>query len=140
MRTLLTCPNGSISTMHQRNARDFMEDFPLRLNDEVYYTGFGSTESYASHGYVIHLLDGNWHIDSQKYLPHLIRRFEELGGIRYNLLTPRDDVAEAHKYAKRLGRQRIIHRAERSARPDADGIIDGHTVVDLASEFTIIPT
>jgi glyoxylase-like metal-dependent hydrolase (beta-lactamase superfamily II) len=106
----------------------------------VYYTGFNSPKSYGGHSYGVQHPDGNWLIDSPKYLPHLIRRFEELGGLRYILLTHRDEVAEAQKYAKRFGSQRILHRAELLAQPDAECVIDGRAPGELASEFTIIPT
>ena len=132
--------SGSIGTVHRNNACDFMQDFPVRLEDEVYYTGFNSPKSYGGHSYVVQHPDGNWLIDSPKYLLHLIRRFDELGGLRYIFLTHRDDVAEAEKYANRFGSQRIIHRAELSAQSDAECVIDGHAPVEVASEFTIIPT
>jgi hypothetical protein len=51
----------------------------------VYYPGFNSPKSYGGHSYVIQHLEGNWLIDSPKYLLHLIRRFEEPGGLRYIL-------------------------------------------------------
>jgi hypothetical protein len=49
-------------------------------------------------------------------------------------------VAEAQKYAKWFGNQGIIHRAELLAQPDGECAIDGHVPVELASEFTILPT
>jgi hypothetical protein len=140
VRALLACPTGSIGMVHQNNASEFMHDFPLHLEDGVYYTGFNSPKSYGGHSYVVQHPAGNRLIDSPKYLPYLIRRFEELGGIQYIFLTHRDDVAEAHTYTKRFGSQRIIHRAELSAQRDAECVIDGHTPLELSSEFTIIPT
>jgi glyoxylase-like metal-dependent hydrolase (beta-lactamase superfamily II) len=71
---------------------------------------------------------------------HLARRFEEMGGVRYLFLTHRDDVADADKYAARFGAERIIHRLELSAQPDAERAIDGMEDVELAPEFVAIPT
>ena len=71
---------------------------------------------------------------------HLVRRFEELGGLRYIFLTHRDDVAEAHKYANRFEVQRVIHRDELSAQPDAEIVINGREPVELSPGFCIIPT
>jgi glyoxylase-like metal-dependent hydrolase (beta-lactamase superfamily II) len=65
---------------------------------------------------------------------------EELGGVRYIFLTHRDDVAEAHKYAKQSVSQRIIHRAELSAQRDAEIVIEGHEPLEFSPEYTIIPT
>jgi glyoxylase-like metal-dependent hydrolase (beta-lactamase superfamily II) len=117
-----------------------MADFPLQLEDAVYYTGFNSPKSYGGNSYFVRHPAGNWLVDSPKYLSHLVRRFEELGGLRYIFLTHRDDVAEAHKYAHRFGAQRVIHRDELSAQPDAEIVIDGREPVELSPGFCVIPT
>jgi glyoxylase-like metal-dependent hydrolase (beta-lactamase superfamily II)/ferredoxin len=140
LRALLACPTGSIGTAHANHAKEVMADFPLHLADGVYYTGFNSPKSYGGNSYFVRHPDGNWLIDAPKSLPHLIRSFAELGGIRYIFLTHRDDVAEAHKYAKQFGSQRIIHRAELSAQPEAEIVLTGHEPVELSPGFTIIPT
>lgn len=137
---LLACPTGSIGTLHRNNAKELMGDFPLLIDDGVYYAGFNSPQSYGGNSYFVPHPDGNWLVDSPKYLPHLVRRFDELGGLKYIFLTHRDDVAEAHKYAERFGSQRIIHRAELSAQPNAEIVVDGTDPVELVPELMIIPT
>lgn len=69
-----------------------------------------------------------------------MKRFEDLGGIRYIFLTHRDDVADASKYARHFSAERIIHRLERSAQPDAERFIDGFEPIRLAEQFLAIPT
>jgi glyoxylase-like metal-dependent hydrolase (beta-lactamase superfamily II)/ferredoxin len=140
LRALLACPTGSIGTRHANNSKEVMADFPLHLEDGVSYTGFNSPKSYGGNSYFVQHSLGNWLIDSPKYFPHLIRRFAELGGIRYIFLTHRDDVAEAHKYAQQFASQRIIHHAEISAQPDAEIVLEGHQSTELSPQFTVIPT
>jgi glyoxylase-like metal-dependent hydrolase (beta-lactamase superfamily II)/ferredoxin len=140
LRALLACPTGSIGTLHQNNAKEVMGDFPLPIEEAVYYVGFNSPKSYGSHSYFVRHPDGNWLIDSPRYLPHLVRRFEELGGLTYIFLTHRDDVAEAHKYAAHFGGRRIIHRADLSAQPDAEVVLEGDEPVTLSPEIVVIPT
>jgi glyoxylase-like metal-dependent hydrolase (beta-lactamase superfamily II)/ferredoxin len=140
LRALVACPTGSIGTLHAHNAKEVMADFPQHLEDGVYYTGFNSPKSYGGHSYFIQHPDGNWLIDAPKYLPQLVGKFQTLGGLRYIFLTHRDDVAEAHKYAAHFGSQRIIHRAELAAQPDAEIILDGDEPRPLGPEFLIIPT
>jgi glyoxylase-like metal-dependent hydrolase (beta-lactamase superfamily II)/ferredoxin len=140
LRALLTCPTGSIGTQHANNSKEVIADFPLHLENGVYYTGFNSPTSYGGNSYFVQHRLGNWLIDSPKYLPHLIRRFAELGGLRYIFLTHRDDVAEAHKYAKHFASQRIIHQGELSAQPDAEIVLEGYQATELSREFTVIPT
>jgi glyoxylase-like metal-dependent hydrolase (beta-lactamase superfamily II) len=79
-------------------------------------------------------------IDAPRYVEHLARRFEELGGVRYIFLTHRDDVADADKYARRFHADRIIHRLELSAQPDAERVIDGMAPLELEPGFLAIPT
>jgi glyoxylase-like metal-dependent hydrolase (beta-lactamase superfamily II)/ferredoxin len=140
IRALLSCPTGSIGTQHKNNAKEVMKDFPLHIEDGIYYSGFNSSKSYGGNSYFVHHPEGNWLIDSPKYLLHLLRRFEEFGGIKYIFLTHRDDVADAHKYAKNFSSQRIIHRAELSSQPGAEIVIEGKEPVQLFPDFLIIPT
>ena len=144
MRALLACPVGSIGTAHPNNAREVMQDFPMRLNpdapEKVYYCGFNSPDSYGGNSYFIQHPDGNWLIDSPRFIPHLVSQFEALGGLRYIFLTHRDDVADADRYAEKFGAQRIIHREELSAQPDAEIVFEGVEPVRFAEEFRLIPT
>ncbi|HEY9732170.1 MAG TPA: MBL fold metallo-hydrolase [Drouetiella sp.] len=138
-RALLCCPTGSIGTTETNQAKEVMEDLPLQLEEDVYYSGFNSPKSYGGNSFFIKHPQGNWLIDSPKFLPHLVKQFRQLGGIKYLFLTHQDDVAEAERYATEFGAERIIHRAEISAQPDAEVVIDGSNAVDFADEFTIIP-
>ena len=97
----------------------------MTLADGVSYCGFNSPKSFGGNSYFLEHPDGNWLIDAPRYVEHLVRRFAERGGLRYIFLTHRDDVADADKYAKRFGAERIIHRLELSAQPDAERVIDG---------------
>jgi glyoxylase-like metal-dependent hydrolase (beta-lactamase superfamily II)/ferredoxin len=140
MRALLACPTGSIGTVHANNASEVKADFPLLIEDDVYYCGFNSRKSYGGNSYFIRHPAGNWLVDSPRFLPFLANQLERLGGVRYIFLTHRDDVADADQYARRFGSQRIIHREEVDAQPGAERVIDGMDPVELAPEFLCIPT
>jgi glyoxylase-like metal-dependent hydrolase (beta-lactamase superfamily II) len=140
VRALLACPVGSIGTLHRADARSVMGDFPIPIDGPVYYCGFNSPDSYGATSYFIKHREGNWLIDSPRFVSHLVRRFEELGGIRYLFLTHRDDVADAATYARKFGATRIIHREDLRAQPDAELVIDGSEAVQMEPEFKIIPT
>jgi glyoxylase-like metal-dependent hydrolase (beta-lactamase superfamily II)/ferredoxin len=148
LQALVCCPTGSIglSSTKGRQAggkdrpQSVLDDFPLSLVEPVYYCGFNSPKSYGGNSYFIRHPDGNWLIDSPKFLPRLVRRFEALGGIAHIFLTHRDDVADAHLYAERFGSRRYIHRAELRSQPDAEVVIDGDRPVRLGPEFLIVPT
>src|SRR4029450_886102 len=53
LRALLACPTGSIGTVHHHNTREVRTDFPLRLDDEVFYCGFNSPKSYGGKRYFV---------------------------------------------------------------------------------------
>lgn len=139
-QALLACPTGSIGTVHQNTAKAVIQDFPMRIEDNVYYCGFNSPQSFGGNSYFVQHPQGNWLIDSPKYLPHLVKSFEAMGGITWIFLTHEDDVADADKYAKAFNAKRIIHKAELSAQPDAEVVIEGEQPVEIAPEFLVIPT
>lgn len=139
-RALLACPTGSIGTTGRNIAKEVLDDFPLELEPGVYYCGFNSEKSFGGNSYFVTRPDGNWLIDSPRFFPHLVNRFTAMGGIQNIFLTHRDDVADAHLYAKKFGARRIIHREELDSQPGAEHVIDGYDPVPLGEDFLVIPT
>ncbi|MBA3857808.1 MAG: MBL fold metallo-hydrolase [Cyanobacteria bacterium PR.3.49] len=140
-RALLCCPTGSIGTKEKDTAKIQMTraQFPLPIEENVYYSGFNSPHSYGANSFFVLEEGGNWLIDSPKYLPFLADRFAELGGIKYIFLTHRDDVADAEKYAGRFSSSRIIHAAELSAQPQSEIVVESNSIQEFSENFTIIP-
>jgi len=121
-QALLACPVGSIGTERSDKAqlKKAMASFPLHLEGGVYYCGFNSAKSFGANSYFIGHADGNWLVDSPRYIKKLVEAFERKGGLSYIFLTHEDDVADANKYAWHFGAKRIIHRADAGAVPDAE--------------------
>jgi glyoxylase-like metal-dependent hydrolase (beta-lactamase superfamily II)/ferredoxin len=140
LRALLTCPTGSIGSSDTGMLGEVRHDFPLPLAEDVYFCGFNSAKSYGGNSYLVRHPAGNWLVDSPRYLESLARRLDALGGISHIFLTHRDDVADAAKYARRFGAQRIIHRRELAAQPDAEIVLDGFSDQTLNDNFVAIPT
>ncbi len=140
-QALLACPVGSIGTEHNDKPRlqAAMESFPLLLQDGVSYCGFNSEKSFGANSYFVEHPDGNWLIDSPRYIKHLVEAFERRGGIAYIFLTHEDDVADADKYAAHFSAKQIIHREDSQSAPGAEWIIDGEEVIKVNPQFTIIP-
>ena len=140
-QALLACPVGSIGTEHSDRVRlqAAMATFPLQLDGNVRYCGFNSEKSFGANSFFVEHPEGNWLIDSPRYIKQLVEAFERMGGIRYIFLTHEDDVADAARYAKRFGATRIIHREDAAAMPDAEWIVDGTEMVQLNPEFRMIP-
>jgi glyoxylase-like metal-dependent hydrolase (beta-lactamase superfamily II) len=112
----------------------------MELAPGVFYCGFNSRKSFGGNSYFVEHPQGNWLVDSPRFIEHLARRFADRGGIRYIFLTHRDDIADASKWAERFRAIRIIHRFELASQPDAERVIEGRMPILLAPEFTVIPT
>jgi glyoxylase-like metal-dependent hydrolase (beta-lactamase superfamily II)/ferredoxin len=140
LHAVVSCPTGSIGNLGEGSPKTVMGDFPLLIEEPVFYCGFNSPKSYGGNSYFVRHAEGNWLIDSPKFLPQLVRQFDAWGGIANIFLTHRDDVADADRYAKQFRSRRFIHRAELSAQPDSEVVLDGDQPLDLAPGFVAIPT
>jgi glyoxylase-like metal-dependent hydrolase (beta-lactamase superfamily II)/ferredoxin len=140
-QALLACPVGSIGTEQSEPSRlqAAMASFPLHLEDGVSYCGFNSDKSFGANSFFIAHPDGNWLVDSPRYVKHLVQAFERQGGIARIFLTHEDDVADADKYAAHFGAKRIIHRADAEAMPDAEWVVEGDDEVALSAGFLAVP-
>jgi glyoxylase-like metal-dependent hydrolase (beta-lactamase superfamily II)/ferredoxin len=140
LRALLSCPTGSIGCLGGEDPKTVMQDFPLLIEEPVYYCGYNSPKSYGGNSYFVRHPDGNWLIDSPKFIRPLVERLEALGGVARIFLTHRDDVADAERFVRHFGSQRIIHRDELASQPGAEIILDGRQPSELAPGFVAIPT
>jgi glyoxylase-like metal-dependent hydrolase (beta-lactamase superfamily II)/ferredoxin len=140
LRALVACPVGAIGTQARHDVAPALAAFPIQLDGPVSLCGFNDRATYGANSYFLLQRDGNWLIDAPRYSPHLVRAFEQCGGISYIFLTHRDDVGDASAYAARFGSTRIIHRADRQAQPDAEVVLDGAEAIGFAPGFTIVPT
>lgn len=140
LRALLACPTGSIGCLGDDDIKEVMQDFPLLVEEPVFYCGYNSSKSYGGNSYLIRHPAGNWLIDSPKFVAPLVQRIAALGGIDRIFLTHRDDVADAARYAAHFHCRRIIHRQELHSQPDAEVVLDGNGPWELAPGFVAIAT
>jgi len=111
LQALLACPTASIGTVEKpQDIKDAQLSFPIPVADNVYHCGYHSEDSYAATSYLIQHPEGNILVDSPRFTPPLVKRLEEMGGIRYMYLTHRDDVADHQKYAEHFGCKRLLHQ------------------------------
>jgi glyoxylase-like metal-dependent hydrolase (beta-lactamase superfamily II)/ferredoxin len=140
-RALIACPVGSIGTVKKDklNLQQAMASFPLHLEAGVYYNGFNSEKSFGANSYFIRHREGNWLIDSPRYVSHLVEAFEHMGGIRYIFLSHEDDVADAARYAGHFKATRIIHEEDAEAMPESEWLVRGNEPVVATSHVQFIP-
>ena len=114
------CPTRSIGTETRTAKRD---PYPHQEATGVYRCGHNDRASFGAHSFFLTRTDGNLLIDSPRHTFKLAGPFEDLGGLTEILLTHRDDVADAEKWAEKFGATVTIHRAEQAAAPFATRLL-----------------
>lgn len=110
LEALLSCPTSSIGMKEKdSDIHAIQKSFPLKIDDNVYYCGFHSKDSFGASSYFIKRENGNILIDSPRFVSSLVKNIEEMGGVKYMFLTHIDDISEHEKFASHFNCQRIIH-------------------------------
>jgi len=135
-RAVLVCPTASVGTASHHDLPPSL--FPQELAPGVYRCGYNARSSFGAHAYLARREDGNVLIDSPRYVNKLVRRIEDLGGIADILLTHRDDVADAGRYAEHFRARVWIHEDDRSAAPYATNVLQGSEPVSLRERLLAI--
>lgn len=141
LQALLACPTASIGTIEKpKDIKEAQQSFPILVAENVYHCGYHSEDSYGAASYLIVLPEGNVLVDSPRFTPPLVKRLEEMGGIRYMYLTHRDDVADHKKYREHFGCQRILHTDDiTSGTRDVEIKLTGTEPYQLTPDLLIIP-
>ena len=134
------CPTRSIRT--ESHLRPPPGVYPHPLAEGVYLCGHNHRSSFGAHSYFVTRPTGNLLFDAPTFTRKLVAPFESMGGISTILLSHRDDVADALKWAQHFGADTCIHRDDRSAAPFATIILDGKSPDEptgLGTGLTAIP-
>jgi glyoxylase-like metal-dependent hydrolase (beta-lactamase superfamily II) len=134
----IACPTRSLRTEPpSRRPRGL---YPLELADGVSYLGHNAETSFGANAFLAERPGGNLMVDSPRFTPELVAAVEERGGLAHVLLTHRDDVADAERYAQRFGARVWIHTADRMAAPFATDVVDGEDPVAVTRDCAMVPT
>lgn len=136
-RAALACPTQSIGTRSGRRPPSAV--FPSQLTGGVFLCGFNHEASFGAHSYFAVRQGGNLLVDSPRYTRRLADALAAMGGVAHVLLSHRDDVADADRYAQRFGARVWIHEADADAAPYATDVLRGDDVVEIAPGVRAIP-
>jgi len=140
-RAVMVCPTRSVG--HETLKRPATPVFPHDLGDGVYRLGHNARSSFGAHSYFVRRTSANLMIDAPRWTREVFRPLENLGGVDHVLLSHRDDIADAERYAGHFGAQVWIHADDRDAAPFATDIIEGTdpAAIDAgtASEVIVFP-
>ena len=141
LRALLACPTSSIGMETKLpNIKEVLHSFPLPIEENVFYCGFHSKDSFGAASYFIQRKEGNILIDSPRFMRPLVKQLEKMGGIQYLYLTHQDDVADHQQFHDHFGCERILHQDDVSQ--DTKMIemqIEGQEPYKLSKDILIIP-
>ncbi len=139
LQAVLCCPYGSIGTVNRAALTDVMQDFPLQIDNEVYFAGFNSPKTSGGNSYFVQHKGGNWLFNTPKFQSTLVKRLEGLGGVANIFISHRDDAGDAEKFAQHFQAKRVIHRHEAEAQPHAEVILSETEAYDYQPDFLLIP-
>lgn len=136
-RAAVGCPTASVGQQPpQRRPSDV---FPYELTPGVFDLGYASPDSFGATSWFVPREDGNLLIDAPRWTNALVGPLEDRGGLAHVLLTHRDDIADAQRYAEHFGARVWIHTADADAAPFATDVVDGDDDLELAPGVVLVP-
>jgi glyoxylase-like metal-dependent hydrolase (beta-lactamase superfamily II)/ferredoxin len=140
LMALVACPTGSIGTVKKHEIKAAIANFPQLISKDVYYCGFTSRHSYGASSYLIVRPQGNVLVDSPRFSLPLVKRLQDMGGVRWMFLTHKDDVADHELFHRRLNCQRVMHSTDvGQSTLSIERKIAGSEPVVLDPDLTAIP-
>ena len=142
-QALLACPTASIGCEKPDGAliRKAQASFTISIADNVSFCGYTSASSYGAAAYLIQRPEGNVLVDSPRFAAPLVKRLEELGGVKWMVLSHQDDVADHAKFAEHFKCTRVMHEDDvHGSTRDVEMQISGEAPVQIAPDLTFIPT
>jgi len=136
-RAALACPTRSIGTTDRAPAPPGV--FPWSPADGAWLLGHNDRRSFGAHSWLVAVPGGNVMVDGPHWDGELVAAMEELGGVADVLLTHRDDVADALRYAEHFGARTWIHTADRDAAPGATVLPTERDPVELRPGVVAFP-
>jgi glyoxylase-like metal-dependent hydrolase (beta-lactamase superfamily II)/ferredoxin len=141
LMALVACPTASIGTVEKHDMAPVIAAFPDLIEENVYHCGYHSEDSFGAASYLIVRPEGNVLIDSPRYAGQIVKRLEELGGVKTMFLTHGDDVADHQKFHDHFGCERILHEGD--IRRSTEGIerrILSNDPIRIDGDLVVIPT
>ena len=131
------CPTSSIGRTPRAPRPERL--YPLLVDGGVHDLGHTSESSFGATSYLVVREGGNLMVDSPRLTRSLTGALDALGGVAHVLLTHRDDVADADRWAQRYGARVWIHEHDRRAAPFATDLLRGEAPTVVAPGVTAVP-
>ncbi len=139
LQASVACPTASIGGGTVAEIKRARDSFPDPVVDRIWHLGSHARSSYGAASYLVATAAGNIMIDCPRFNEPLVKRLDEMGGVQAILFTHRDDVADHARFARHFGCQRMIHKADASAVPDAEIVFELDAPKEILPGITAIP-
>ena len=136
-RAVMVCPTRSVG--HETHKRPDAPVFPQPLGDGVHRLGHNARASFGAHSYVVERSTGNLMVDAPRWTREVVGPLTDLGGVAHILLSHRDDIADAERYAAHFGAEVWIHADDRDVAPFATRLIEGRDQSVVAGDVVAFP-
>jgi glyoxylase-like metal-dependent hydrolase (beta-lactamase superfamily II) len=136
-RARLLCPTASVRTESHAGPPDGV--FPEEMTEGVLRLGYNARSSWGAHSFLVRRETGNVMVDAPRWTRAVAASLQGWGGLSDILLTHRDDVGDAERYAKHFDARVWIHEADRDAAPWATDILTGRQPVRIDADLLAIP-
>jgi glyoxylase-like metal-dependent hydrolase (beta-lactamase superfamily II)/ferredoxin len=134
------CPTNSIGTQSRQPRPGRLYPREIEAGSGVFDCGYCSEDSFGASAWFVTRPAGNVLIDSPRFTEALGGPIADRGGIAHLLLTHRDDVADAERWARRFSARVWIHEDDARAAPFASDLVHGSDAVVVQAGVTAIPT
>lgn len=131
------CPTASIGRVPRGPKPRGL--FPLHVDGPVFDLGHTAESSFGATSYLVERPSGNLLVDAPRFVRPLVDAVDQRGGVASVLLTHRDDVADAHRWAERFGARVWIHRDDGAAAPFATDLIEGRERQEVEPGVVAVP-
>ena len=136
-RARLLCPSASIHTEHKLPQP--ADIFPEKMARRVFRLGYNAAHAAGAHSFLVQRDGENFMIDAPRWTKPVVAAITERGGLKGILLTHRDDVGDAKRYAEHFQAQVWIHRADRDRAPFASNLLEGLDAAKITDDILAIP-
>jgi glyoxylase-like metal-dependent hydrolase (beta-lactamase superfamily II)/ferredoxin len=133
------CPTQSIGILAEGGRPGRLYPRELGPGTGVFDLGYCAEDSFGASSWLVTRPAGNLLVDSPRWAPALVKAMEDRGGLAHVLLTHRDDVADADRYAAHFGARVWIHADDAGAAPYATDRLTGLDEVTIAPGVVAVP-
>lgn len=139
-RALYSCPTNSIGVeKRDEQASEVLDNFPYKIATDIFHTGYHSPKSFGATSYFIKSEKGNVLIDSPRFNKKLANKIREMGGIKYQLLTHKDDIADTDLYQEEFSSTRFIHKDDAQKTSHYENFFEAEDIQEVFPGMLMIP-